>query len=383
MPFVQILRDFQEAYLSRSLANLRTRRWTHLFSRRFCSRAIWLLLGLSLAALTGCGAIEDQLNLVPKPPSVEIKRLAHSTTMTPRAQRLFYRQDPKLEPPQLFWEQCKVPHGNIVLGCYIEEPQGWRGKQSRIIIQNVIDPRFSGTMEVTAAHEMLHAAYARLEPEEQEELFKQLHAARAQVKDQRLLNLLKDYEADSKERYAHELYAHLGTELKDFGNPALEEHFQQFFRDRQQIVALAKQSGQAVAKFEKQADALEVEIDKLEQQLIKAKNSLTKVESRLNLLSATVKQHQNKLQQARASAQSASTKTKAQHLAAKVKREQLAFNRKVENYNRQVKQQKKSITRFNRLVEDYRQKVDTYNQLAWRRWKTMESLSSQAVTSRR
>ncbi len=378
MPLVQILRDFQEAYLSRPVAQLGTKRWSRLFDRRLLSRATCLLLGVLLAGLTSCSAIEDQLNLVPQAPSVEVKRLALKTTMTPQAQRLFYRQEPQLEPPQVFWEQCKVPHGNIVLGCYIEEPRGWRGKQSRIVIQNVIDPRFSGTMEVTAAHEMLHAAYARLSPEEQEELYQQLHAARSQVKDQRLVNLLKDYQAQSKERYAHELYAHLGTELKDFGNPALEAHYKQFFSDRQQIVALAEQSGQVVAKFEKQADALEIEIAQLEKQLITAKQSLEKVEGRIKQLAATLEQQQNKLQQTRASAQSASTKTKAQHLAAKVKREQLALNRKIENYNRQVKQQKKSITRFNLMVKEYGQKVDTYNQLAWRRWKTMENLSSQA-----
>ncbi len=376
MALVQILRNFQGG----ELPHPRVQFWK---AKRFLTRVIFLLLGLSLAGLTSCSVIGEQLNLSPQAPSADVKRLAQSTTMTPLAERLFYRQDPKLEPPQLFWEQCKVPHGNIVLGCYIEEPGGWRGKQSRIVIQNVIDPRFSGTMEVTAAHEMLHAAYARLSPVEQEDLYQQLHVARERVTDQPLLKLLQDYQAQSKERYAHELYAHLGTELKDLGNPALEEHYKQFFGDRQQIVAFAEQSGQAVAKLDKQADVLEVEIDKLEQQLIKAKQSLEKAEGRLNILSASLEEQQSKVQQTQASVQSASTKTKAQHLAAKVKREQLALNRKIENYNRQVKQQKKSIVRFNLLVEDYGKKVETYNQLAWRRWKTMEGLSSQSITSRR
>ena len=354
--------------------------WKRAISRRLrFGRVACLLSGLLLVLLLpGCSIIEDQLNLVPKAPSAEVKQLAQSTTMTPLAQRLFYRQQPTLEPPSMFWEQCKVPHGNIVLGCYIEEKKGAFRKRSKIVIQNVIDPKFSGTMEVTAAHEMLHAAYARLEKQQREEIFQQLHAARQQVENPRLLNLLANYETQGKDRYGHELYAHLGTELEDLGNPALEEHYKQYFRDRQKVVTFATESVRVVAKFEKQADDLEVKIGQLEQQLVKSHQGLQKIESRINQLSAKLQQQQQKLQRTQASVNSAPSQAKANHLVAKVKREQSAYNRQVKNYNHQVKQQKKSIARFNQLVKDYRQKVEAYNQLAWRRWKTMENFASQA-----
>lgn len=364
MSSVPILRNFWKRAVSRR-------------SRRI-GRAISLLLGCLLVLLPGCSVIEDQLNLVPKAPSAEVKRLAQSTTMTPLAQRLFYRQQPTLEPPNQFWEQCKVPHGNIVLGCYIEEKKGAFRKRSKIVIQNVIDPKFSGTMEVTAAHEMLHAAYARLEKQQREDIFQQLHAARQQVENPRLLNLLKNYETQGKDRYGHELYAHLGTELADLGNPALEAHYRNYFRDRQQVVTFAAESVRVVAKFEKQADELEVKIGQLEQQLIKSHQGLQKLESRINKFSAQLLEQQQKLQRTQAAVGSAPSQAKANHLKAKVKREQSAYNRQVKNYNHQVKQQKKSIARFNQLVKDYQQKVDAYNQLAWRRWKTMESFASQA-----
>lgn len=378
MSLIQPIRDAWRRHLSGRCLRKLAAPTAGQVPRRLLSRVVWLLSGLLLVGLTSCGLVAEQLNWVPRPPSAQVERLAQATTMTPLAQRLFYRQEPMIAPPEVFWEQCKVPHGTIVLGCYLGE-----GRGSKIVIQHVTDQRFAGTMEVTAAHEMLHAAYDRLEPRLRESIFEQLHVVRSQVNNPRLLSLLQDYEAQGRERYGHELYAHLGTELEDFGNPALEAHFQRYFRDRHQVVALAEQSLQVVAKYEQQADVLAVEIGQLEEQLISTYAGLEKAEARLAQLSEGLIQQQEKLRQSWAAMGSAPSQAKAKSLEAQAKARQLALAREARNYNHQVRQLNKSAARFNRMLKDYQQKVEAYNQLVWRRWRKLEGLASQAPTKAR
>src|SRR3982751_4835203 len=86
----------------------------------------------------------------------EITTLATQTTMTDVGKRLFYINHPALEDKASFNADCsgKTEH-SVVLGCY-------HGNRQGIYIYNVQDPRLEGVKQVTAAHEMLHQAYDRL-----------------------------------------------------------------------------------------------------------------------------------------------------------------------------------------------------------------------------
>lgn len=75
-----------------------------------------------------------------------------------------------------------------MFGCYFTN-----GKSGKIAIQSVTDDRFQGVMEVTAAHEMLHAAYSRLSPSDRDKLTPQLKQAALQVQNDRLSSILKQY----------------------------------------------------------------------------------------------------------------------------------------------------------------------------------------------
>ncbi len=75
--------------------------------------------------------------------------------MNDTGEKLFYVHDPQLLSSQAFNEQCPAAEKSIVLGCY--DGVG-------IYIFDVQDERLAGVEEVTAAHEMLHAAYDRLSP---------------------------------------------------------------------------------------------------------------------------------------------------------------------------------------------------------------------------
>ena len=86
-------------------------------------------------------------------PPAEIVAFAQSTTMTPKATREFYLAQPDLERKQTFGQNCPVGELSLVLGCY---------NGSRIYVLKVEKAELSKVMDVTAAHEMLHAAYNSL-----------------------------------------------------------------------------------------------------------------------------------------------------------------------------------------------------------------------------
>ena len=111
-------------------------------------------------------------------PTQEISLLAESSGMNDRGKKYFYVHDPALLDKAAFTSSCTVGEETIVLGCYITN--------QRIYLYNVDDERLAGVEEVTAAHEMLHAAYDRLSPAEKERTNALLEEAYSRVTDERL-----------------------------------------------------------------------------------------------------------------------------------------------------------------------------------------------------
>ena len=348
-------------------------------------RAWVTMASVSLLVVGGCQATTDRLHILLNPPSPEVERLAQATTMTPLAQRIFYRQNPTIEPRDVFLEQCdaSIPEDTVILGCYFETMRGNHRAGGKIVIKAIDDPQFKGTMEVTAAHEMLHAAYDLLDEAEKEKLFEQLKVAQGQVTDKRLLQILANYETGEVARYQHELYAHLGTELKAFNNPALEAHYQRYFRDRQRVIALVEKSAQVITTFDQQAKALETEIEWLEAKLKKSQQVLEANAARLNQISRKLALQKKELLGTRIAAEAAieTNDFRADQLVDQFKRGQLAFNLEVEDYNNEFKQHQKSLERFDQRLEAYRQEVDLYNQMAQDTRKALEGLEGTMLVS--
>src|ERR1700741_2054773 len=87
----------------------------------------------------------------------QIVQLATDTSMTPSATHLFYVNRPAIQDKNEFNQSCPNNGGErtIILGCY-------HGHQTGIFLYTVSDPQLNGVMQVTAAHEALHALYERL-----------------------------------------------------------------------------------------------------------------------------------------------------------------------------------------------------------------------------
>ncbi len=118
--------------------------------------ATGLVLAILLVAWFQRQALYDWARLRSYQPPASIVQLANETTMASAARHIFFVQRPELDDKAAFSGHCgNQNEKTIVLGCYIPPQRG-------VYLLKVDDARLAGVEQVTAAHEMLHAAYDRL-----------------------------------------------------------------------------------------------------------------------------------------------------------------------------------------------------------------------------
>jgi len=207
-------------------------------------------------------------------PSADISALADSAGMQGRGRDLFYVSDPKVNERDQFNQNC-TDNGkeSLVLGCY---------KAQSIYIYNVTEPKLKGVKEVTAAHEMLHAAYERLEPGEKDRINNLLQAEITKISDPRLSDLIKLYNKDEPGEMFNEMHSILGTEFSSL-SPELEVYYKQYFSDRARVVTLANNYATIFTESQKRIDSYDKQLASLKQQI---DTNSTDLDNRRSQLSA-------------------------------------------------------------------------------------------------
>ncbi len=178
-------------------------------------------------------------------PSAEVVALADAATMTDRAKAFFYGAQPVIDDDRAVFEQhCHAPvsSNTIELGCYRSD--------NRIFLLRIDDPQLEGEMAVAAAHEMLHAAYARLSPTDRATVNTQLEAAVIHLHSADLTRSLRMYRTLEPGQRDNELHSTLGTEYVPLG-PGLEQYYRQYLSNRAVVVADARQFDKALLQIEK------------------------------------------------------------------------------------------------------------------------------------
>jgi len=211
-------------------------------------------------------AISDWYTLRTYTPPAEVTALADKTTMTDKARKIFYITKPQLQSDKTtFRQSCTSAEKTIVLGCY-KTAEG-------IFVYAVNDLRLNGVQEVTAAHEMLHAAYERLSSQEQSRINGLVSQQYAKITDERLRKNVESYRERDPSVVSNELHSILGTEV-DKLSPELETYYSQYFTKRQSVVALSQQyeaefssREDQVAVYDTQLKTLKKDIDTLNQTL--------------------------------------------------------------------------------------------------------------------
>jgi hypothetical protein len=263
-------------------------------------------------------------------PSAQVAELANSTTLTDDGRHLLYVYHTELQEREAFNESCKFGEKSIVLGCYVSN-QG-------IYIYNVTDERLAGIQEVTAAHEVLHAAYDRLSDSERERIDALTQKTFESLKNQRIKDSIKAYRERDPSVVPNELHSIIGTEVRDI--PAeLETYYSRYFQDRKAVVGFSEQYEQAFTERKARAAEILRQIESLKAQIEALNASLARTRAELD-------QEYNSLQAQRSTAEASSFNARVR-----------AYNAKVQSYNAQVQQSYALIDQHNALVSEYNQVV--------------------------
>lgn len=217
-----------------------------------------LLVGVGVVAGTWTDTrsqwIRDRWVVWTQPSPPEIEAIADATGMSEEGRLVYLASTPEIEAGEDFAQHCAVETG-IVLGCYVRE---------EIFLFEVLDDRLAGTIEVTAAHEMLHAAYDRLSPEEREHVDALVASAVELLPaDDRVFEEIALYE---QRQLPGEWHSRLGTEFATLP-PELEAYYTRWFDDRAKVVALHERSRAVLEQLEAEIEARVAELDALDADL--------------------------------------------------------------------------------------------------------------------
>jgi len=282
-------------------------------------------------------------------PSSLVKSLVADTSMTPYAKRLFYANRPVIEPKDKFNKHCTDPSEQVaVLGCFA-------GNRLGIYLFDVTDERLKGIEEVTAAHEMLHQAYQRLNQQERTRvngLLQEYHDIKATNK---LKSKIASYETSEPEQLQNEMHSIFGTEAADL--PAeLEEYYKQYFSDRQKILALHQ-------TYQSEFDKRIAKISNYDDRLTALKDTIETNKKSLDVREADLHQRRNVLNA---------------YLAAKRIKE---YNSLVPGFNATVAAYKKTVSQTNDMVDEFNSVLAKRNDLAVQERQLEDAIDSTVDTA--
>jgi hypothetical protein len=298
--------------------------------------------GVVLAVLLACGVIAlaerqhifDWWRLRGYLPPVTVQQLASETTMNAYARKVFYVNHPAVDAKSSFGKVCPNNGGEktVVLGCYHSDQQG-------IYILRVSDPRLSGVEQVTAAHEMLHAAYDRLSTRDRASVDRMLtDYYQHGLHDKRVLATIAAYKKSEPNDVVNEMHSVFGTEVANLPAP-LENYYKRYFTDRQKIVAYAQQYEGAFTSREQQ-------VANDDTQLAAQKQQITSDEASLHAQAQAIDSEQTRL---------SSLKSTGDYSG---------YNALVPDYNTKVGQYNALVATVRALIAQYNQLVKSRNAIA-------------------
>ncbi len=232
------------------------------------------LLILAFIVVLNKQFISDQLVVWTYSPEANITSLAQKVGFSEKAKFLFYASQPKLDKTSNFNAVCgSVENVTSILGCY------WGGK---IYVYDVTDAKLDGVREVTAAHETLHAAYARLSSGERKHVDELLVEEYEKIKDNKSFSTRMDfYSKTEPDQINNELHSLIGTEAKNIDDE-LEKYYSKYFVDRQIVIGLNEKYISVFEQLKNRADALKIQISAASDKISKDSENYNNKASTLN-----------------------------------------------------------------------------------------------------
>lgn len=245
-------------------------------SRGSAAGLVILVIALCLAAvaLIYRQTIVDHVIAWQFQPGPGVMQLADQSSMNNNGRFIYRSSQPQIDGRESFNSVCTNKDAQAaVLGCYVN---------NRIYIFGVTDSRLKGIKTVTAAHEMLHAAYARLSTSQRTKVNSMVEAAYQKVKNQDNLKArMAIYAKTEPGERDNELHSVLGTEVA--GLPSdLETYYGQYFSDRGQVVAVYTTYQSVFTRLQNQADTIRAQMTQLQGTIESSSASYTSAISSVN-----------------------------------------------------------------------------------------------------
>jgi predicted metalloprotease len=203
--------------------------------------------------------IIDQITVWQFTPSASVISHTERLSLTERGAFLYYASSPKVSSKDAFSTECPARADEAdfgILGCY-------QPSDKTIFLFDVTDARLDGTEDVTAAHEMLHAAWDRLGDDERQRLETLLEVEYDRLSaDSAFAERMAFYARTEPGQRANELHSIIGTEVNELG-PELEEYYATYFTDRTIVTALHATSNAVFVDLQNQADSILAQLESL------------------------------------------------------------------------------------------------------------------------
>ncbi|MEX0668249.1 MAG: hypothetical protein WD061_00735 [Candidatus Saccharimonadales bacterium] len=287
--------------------------------------SLFLSVGFVAAALTAAynqQAIADWWFLRNYEPDPEIATLAEESYLDGHGQELFYLSDPKINSKSEFNINCPVIEQAFVLGCYHDK---------NIYVLEIDRDELHGVMQVTAAHEMLHAAYERLNASERQQITSQLEDFYTTIDNEKLSGLLDRYEKSGGLAIRqNEMHSIIPTQIVDLPNE-LEEYFSQYFSDRQALVQLYEKYESVFIELNEEIAAMQTDLESYRAQLENLDTQIRNERANIDRLNAELAQRE--------------------------------ANGDLSGYNVLVPEQNAAVARHNNMIDTYQDIVELHNQL--------------------
>lgn len=279
-------------------------------------------------------------------PTEALRAIAERNTMTPSAERRLYTARAELNSKPVFAKNCPVTEQALVLGCYAN---------GRIYILEVERSELAKVVDVTAAHEMLHGAYERLSGKERTKVNKLLNEYFANVTDQELIDLIKEYDRSEPGQRQNELHSILGTQVENL-SPELEAYYLRYFDDRRVVV-------NSYLAYEGVFESIKSQQASLKAQLDDLGSRLKNLDSNLDTQRIKLEETSNLLETYKAA------------------NDINSYNELVPMYNSLTRQYNSDAKLRYQLAVAYNQKVEQFNNLSVKQSDLIDTLDSSKYQS--
>lgn len=318
------------------------------------ARKIWQVVGWAVLFLLAVGVVVailnrawlvDWLNGLRYAPEGEMAEIETDLALTDGGEFLFKATQPVLLGAEEFNQNCREDVSEVaVLGCY---------NDGKIYVYDITAAELDGIREVTTAHELLHAVWARMNKEQRAEISEMLSAVLAE-NEEILAEEIEAYDAVAQQE---EIYVRAGTEVRELP-AALEEHFAEVFADRGQVVGFYEDYIGVFREIAARAEQLEQEITSLK----------AKIAAGVATFEARATELESKVTEFNACAATAGCFSNQSEFL-RQREELLGEQWELTEMSREISGQ----------IDDYNARIDEYNQNATRSQKLQEMVNSMSA----